>query len=141
MIRRPPRSTRTDTLFPYTTLFRSLPFGRRIVEHALNGWSQCVGKTFIGTKEEMQIVFQPECAFLSDQANSRIGGKPHGHGGYRHTNMVGAITNVRLALTPCRTRANPDADTRRSRHGTHHPDQRARPVTAALPKIGKAHVR
>src|SRR3546814_14821206 len=33
MIRRPPRSTRTDTLFPYTTLFRSggagLPRGRR----------------------------------------------------------------------------------------------------------------
>src|SRR3546814_11204208 len=25
MIRRPPRSTRTDTLFPYTTLFRSIP--------------------------------------------------------------------------------------------------------------------
>src|SRR3546814_10022978 len=24
MVRRPPRSTRTDTLFPYTTLFRSL---------------------------------------------------------------------------------------------------------------------
>src|SRR3546814_7203546 len=30
MIRRPPRSTRTDTLFPYTTLFRSL--GARQVE-------------------------------------------------------------------------------------------------------------
>src|SRR3546814_11108540 len=29
MIRRPPRSTRTDTLFPYTTLFRSA----LIVEH------------------------------------------------------------------------------------------------------------
>src|SRR3546814_11502385 len=28
MIRRPPRSTRTDTLFPYTTLFRSLPHAR-----------------------------------------------------------------------------------------------------------------
>src|SRR3546814_10526344 len=27
MIRRPPRSTRTDTLFPYTTLFRSLRTG------------------------------------------------------------------------------------------------------------------
>src|SRR3546814_5177827 len=27
MIRRPPRSTRTDTLFPYTTLFRSLVLG------------------------------------------------------------------------------------------------------------------
>src|SRR3546814_3391444 len=29
MIRRPPRSTRTDTLFPYTTLFRSLQPARR----------------------------------------------------------------------------------------------------------------
>src|SRR3546814_2252024 len=29
MIRRPPRSTRTDTLFPYTTLFRSRPLRRR----------------------------------------------------------------------------------------------------------------
>src|SRR3546814_14199095 len=28
MIRRPPRSTRTDTLFPYTTLFRSPSRGR-----------------------------------------------------------------------------------------------------------------
>src|SRR3546814_20074410 len=28
MIRRPPRSTRTDTLFPYTTLFRAAPFDR-----------------------------------------------------------------------------------------------------------------
>src|SRR3546814_16523892 len=27
MIRRPPRSTRTDTLFPYTTLFRALVAG------------------------------------------------------------------------------------------------------------------
>src|SRR3546814_13564577 len=32
MIRRPPRSTRTDTLFPYTTLFRSAEQnGRRLV--------------------------------------------------------------------------------------------------------------
>src|SRR3546814_10842092 len=29
MIRRPPRSTRTDTLFPYTTLFRSIVALRR----------------------------------------------------------------------------------------------------------------
>src|SRR3546814_4797471 len=31
MIRRPPRSTRTDTLFPYTTLFRSIG----LIEHQL----------------------------------------------------------------------------------------------------------
>src|SRR3546814_17693399 len=30
MIRRPPRSTRTDTLFPYTTLFRSIALGASI---------------------------------------------------------------------------------------------------------------
>src|SRR3546814_6254881 len=30
MIRRPPRSTRTDTLFPYTTLFRSFADGWRL---------------------------------------------------------------------------------------------------------------
>src|SRR3546814_12085963 len=35
MIRRPPRSTRTDTLFPYTTLFRSMPDGRP--KHYLQG--------------------------------------------------------------------------------------------------------
>src|SRR3546814_1884098 len=34
MIRRPPRSTRTDTLFPYTTLFRSLFTGEGIAERA-----------------------------------------------------------------------------------------------------------
>src|SRR3546814_10498135 len=32
MIRRPPRSTRTDTLFPYTTLFRSGPSSSRSIE-------------------------------------------------------------------------------------------------------------
>src|SRR3546814_12573475 len=34
MIRRPPRSTRTDTLFPYTTLFRS---ARRALWHRAGG--------------------------------------------------------------------------------------------------------
>src|SRR3546814_1758256 len=33
MIRRPPRSTRTDTLFPYTTLFRSRYYSSRFPPH------------------------------------------------------------------------------------------------------------
>src|SRR3546814_9752898 len=38
MIRRPPRSTRTDTLFPYTTLFRSLAqCARRAALQSLRG--------------------------------------------------------------------------------------------------------
>src|SRR3546814_3215250 len=32
MIRRPPRSTRTDTLFPYTTLFRSAKKAKKAVK-------------------------------------------------------------------------------------------------------------
>src|SRR3546814_8274048 len=39
MIRRPPRSTRTDTLFPYTTLFRS---------HAMDFRLECLGYSAIG---------------------------------------------------------------------------------------------
>src|SRR3546814_7390892 len=34
MIRRPPRSTRTDTLFPYTTLFRSDEQERAVLAYA-----------------------------------------------------------------------------------------------------------
>src|SRR3546814_1883372 len=39
MILRPPRSTRTDTVFPYTTLFRSARFGIEIVtfQRHING--------------------------------------------------------------------------------------------------------
>src|SRR3546814_5471395 len=36
MIRRPPRSTRTDTLFPYTTLFRSRLLDRGVTIAAAN---------------------------------------------------------------------------------------------------------
>src|SRR3546814_18611122 len=37
MIRRPPRSTRTDTLFPYTTLFRSIRAARQFPGSADRG--------------------------------------------------------------------------------------------------------
>src|SRR3546814_19728135 len=47
MIRRPPRSTRTDTLFPYTTLFRSavldeIDIGAAVeAAHAVIGLAEC----------------------------------------------------------------------------------------------------
>src|SRR3546814_15247745 len=42
MIRRPPRSTRTDTLFPYTTLFRSTTCG----VHTHGVWDRAIPATF-----------------------------------------------------------------------------------------------
>src|SRR3546814_6968251 len=61
MIRRPPRSTRTDTLFPYTTLFRSdgqlaLHFGkaRHDVEEEPPGW--CAGVDGVGEAPELDTV-------------------------------------------------------------------------------------
>src|SRR3546814_6446565 len=44
MIRRPPRSTRTDTLFPYTTLFRSLNRTWRNGRRPPNAWQGTCGK-------------------------------------------------------------------------------------------------
>src|SRR3546814_8980324 len=46
MIRRPPRSTRTDTLFPYTTLFRSPldPCGRQYRQAREGGFAEHRGE-------------------------------------------------------------------------------------------------
>src|SRR3546814_5778169 len=44
MIRRPPRSTRTDTLFPYTTLFRSGLLGHAVSQHTGQGVRSASGR-------------------------------------------------------------------------------------------------
>src|SRR3546814_9224531 len=47
MLRRPPRSTRTDTLFPYTTLFRSLGgiHAHRLAVAVIEQIGELVGRT------------------------------------------------------------------------------------------------
>src|SRR3546814_15627061 len=44
MIRRPPRSTRTDTLFPYTTLFRAHPSDPRHRDPSATHWVRRRGR-------------------------------------------------------------------------------------------------
>src|SRR3546814_8231789 len=51
MIRRPPRSTRTDTLLPYTTLFRSFRAIPALMVPKLRG---VVAKSALNTKKIMQ---------------------------------------------------------------------------------------
>src|SRR3546814_13466466 len=55
MIRRPPRSTRTDTLFPYPTLFRS-----RRVQHSRMKMTDTPSKK---TEDYKDTVFLPVTAF------------------------------------------------------------------------------
>src|SRR3546814_14948052 len=57
MIRRPPRSTRTDTLFPYTTLFRSTAPGLQVLTD--DGWIDAVapeGKVIINTGMMLEVI-------------------------------------------------------------------------------------
>src|SRR3546814_19740770 len=70
MIRRPPRSTRTDTLFPYTTLFRS----RRVAVHRFRSSGHSFGSQ--GHEHYSREVrrydhFEPECASSSCERRDR----------------------------------------------------------------------
>src|SRR3546814_18672411 len=56
MIRRPPRSTRTDTLFPYTTLFRSVEVGVSAIDNTFR-------------PEEIEIEAGTEVVWTNDGRN------------------------------------------------------------------------
>src|SRR3546814_5188447 len=82
MIRRPPRSTRTDTLFPYTTLFRSHfqwrgLFGRASSRRQLAGYSGPDGpsigdhRSFAGHRRHRQIA-HPNGADRSEEHTSEL---------------------------------------------------------------------
>src|SRR3546814_1336495 len=61
MIPRPPRSTRTDTLFPFTTLFRSRTSERKPTLHLLKSSSRPSDRPFtlLGEREPDPICTRP----------------------------------------------------------------------------------
>src|SRR3546814_18154672 len=81
MIRRPPRSTRTDTLFPYTTRFRSIISSRTIsviglgivysvsqmsiVQGSILSWIVCAGLIALETKLSKDVAILPPSAAAS----------------------------------------------------------------------------
>src|SRR3546814_2305751 len=84
MIRRPPRSTRTDTLFPYTTLFRSrllgIEFGQRIDRNdrrllARGGHGLGIGcGTGIADTEDIRVAHMLERELVDiDEASVSVG--------------------------------------------------------------------
>src|SRR3546814_948933 len=81
MIRRPPRSTRTDTLFPYTTLFRSL---YAAAARALNG-----ARIVAGPHDK--VTGLEYCDKVIDIDQSPIGRTPRSN----PATYTGAFTNIR----------------------------------------------
>src|SRR3546814_5845946 len=70
MIRRPPRSTRTDTLFPYTTLFRS-PHRRRQGEQAGKRQQPDLDEAQRSRPEEEQGLDAPQVRVVGPSPNPR----------------------------------------------------------------------
>src|SRR3546814_4957028 len=65
MIRRPPRSTRTDTLFPYTTLFRSED------DHGKRRDREAVAADF-GARERAEDEIDPGLGIRSEEHTSEL---------------------------------------------------------------------
>src|SRR3546814_17336448 len=63
MIRRPPRSTRTDTLFPYTTLFRSIITSALTTEVLGNG-EKVVGLRYRDRNKDDEHLVELEGVFV-----------------------------------------------------------------------------
>src|SRR3546814_5944897 len=81
MIRRPPRSTRTDTLFPYTTLFRSrqltlfFQFFSSLLHHTVCSVLQTQDKIYDRSEEhtsELQSLMRSSYAVFCLQKNNQI---------------------------------------------------------------------
>src|SRR3546814_12612033 len=76
MIRRPPRSTRTDTLFPYTTLFRSRAAnGAEPIEHFVPGAAPLVRQHIAAAIQEQSGGHMPQVpvAQLKDYIGKELG--------------------------------------------------------------------
>src|SRR3546814_5599120 len=94
MIRRPPRSTRTDTLFPYTTLFRSVRDFRFDVGDPLN---PC-------TPSSTCVPFDPIYLTQAGRDQLLAGAPPGGGGEFRflrseeHTSELQSLMRISYAV-------------------------------------------
>src|SRR3546814_9717536 len=90
MIRRPPRSTRTDTLFPYTTLFRS----ERSVEIEI-GHADAPGELGIGVVQPGQPLVHE---FVGDVGRRRDDGAVGGDRSEEHTSELQSLMRISYAV-------------------------------------------
>src|SRR3546814_943865 len=108
MIRRPPRSTRTDTLFPYTTLFRSPALLVAVADHAVELRVLPGGVAF------------PPCQAVQQFLADFGGGRAAGQRSEEHTSelqslmrtsyAVFCLKNKKARTHPCHTCIDNDND-------------------------------
>src|SRR3546814_5425227 len=91
MIRRPPRSTRTDTLFPYTTLFRSV-----VGEFAAAFSDKLVGLT--GTPEQVKAAADAFRVYYSRGEDTPGGGYLVDHRSEEHTSELQSLMRNSYAV-------------------------------------------
>src|SRR3546814_18451213 len=124
MIRHPPRSTRTDTLFPYTTLFRSLDqIVARAEQHRTNigvavpvAHQQSGGAQIDGGAEESQArdrtAFRHDAGDRAPESKTQDAGRHHAQGGALEQRRTGADRSEarrvgKACVSTCRSRWSP----------------------------------
>src|SRR3546814_8019310 len=120
MIRRPPRSTRTDTLFPYTTLFRSDHPGveRRLPRRAVGPFGDAdEARRSVGPRLAVEARAE-RAVFFADQLGAaapggaelillaRMHAPPIGGDECRFSLHPARAGNCRRAIPRCRRRGN-----------------------------------
>src|SRR3546814_16029075 len=89
MIRRPPISTRTDTLFPYTTLFRSARIVAVVAHHEIVPRRHLIDRRVV-----VEAVFDEIERIVGDAVRQRLAVARHAH----HLPVRLGLHEIRLAL-------------------------------------------
>src|SRR3546814_19710199 len=103
-IRRPPRSTRTDTLFPYTTLFRAMiaRLERRARSASPGRSARGSGCSNISTPEPSRI---PKARVLSAKLHASFRSIEQGQRSEEHTSELQSLMRISYAVF-CLTKHN-----------------------------------
>src|SRR3546814_12668975 len=97
MIRRPPRSTRTDTLFPYTTLFRS---ALRLVQLGVLNFDRDVNLQLRTWRVPSNQYTAERPVTLRDLLSHRAGVTTHGFSGYAHGEPLPSLLQILDGIPP-----------------------------------------
>src|SRR3546814_2642028 len=96
MIRRPPRSTRTDTLLPYTTLFRSI-FRQLVVRRARQS-RVCAGGDGVERADQRQEIQLAQLLFLQVALDAAGFDQDRGDRSEEHTSELQSLMRISYAV-------------------------------------------